>query len=201
MSNQSAGTGASVAIGAWPFGGVPTGSGFVVGSLGTTATGRAAWWSVASTTLFPRIGEVLFKTRQTLRQLSDAVTTFTMDIGMADTPSGVIANGMYFRYTHSVNGGRWQAVCRGASVETAVDTGVTAVINTLATFEIRGNAAGTEYTFYINGTLVATINTNLPANTQGLGWGIRAIRTVGTAATAAWFADYLLLEAAFPSRT
>lgn len=202
MSNQSAGTGASVAIAAWPFGGDPPASGFANGALGTTATGRAAWMSVSAIALHPRVGELLFKTRQTLRTLSNAVTAnYTIEIAMMDTPSGVIANGIFFRYNHALNGGRWQAICMNASVATTVDTGVTAVISTMATFEVRGNAAGTEYTFYIDGALVATINTNLPAIGTGLGWGIRAIRTVGTAATNCWFADYLLLEQALPGRT
>ena len=202
MSNQSAGTGAAVAIAAWPFGGNPPASGFANGALGTTATGRAGWMSVSAIALHPRTGALLFKTRMSLRTLSDAtVANYTICVGMVDTPSGVIANGIYFRYNHAVNGGRWQAVCRIAGVETMVDTTIAAAISSMQTFEILGNAAGTEYTFYISGALVATITTNLPAIGTGLGWGIRAVRTVGTAATNCWLADYLLLEQTFASRS
>lgn len=201
MSNQSAGTGSAVTITAWPFGGAPPGSGFANGALGTTATGRAAWMSVSAIALHARVGATYFRTRMSLRTLSDAtVANYVIDVGVVDTPSGVIANGFYFRYTHSVNGGRWQAVCRAASVETAIDTGVTAAIATMLTFEIRVSADGNTATFFIGGTLVATITTNLPAVGTGLGWGIRAIRTVGTAATNSWLADYLRLEQTFASR-
>ena len=202
MSNQSAGTGSSVAIAAWPFENNPPASGFVNGALGTTATGRCSWMSVSAIALHPRVGAILFKTCMSLRSLSDAtVANYTIHVGMVDTPSGIIANGIFFRYNHAVNGGRWEAVCRAVNVETVVDTGVSAAIDSMNTFEIRGNAAGTQYTFYISGNLVATITTNLPAIGKGLGWGIRAVRTVGTTAINCWIADYLLLEQAFPSRT
>ena len=202
MSNQSAGTGASVVITAWPYGGNPPASGFMTGALGTTATGRAGWMSVSAIALHPRVGQVLFKARGGLRTLSDGtVANYVAEIGLMDTPSGVIANGMFFRYNHAVNGGRWQAICMITSVATTVDTGVSPVTTGVSTFEIRGSADGLTYTFFIDGTLVATITTNLPAIGTGLGFGVRAIRTVGTAATNVFTFDYMLLEQTFASRT
>lgn len=68
-------------------------------------------------------------------------------------------NGAFFRVTGA---GNWFAVCRAASVETAVDTGQ-ALTNTYKRFEVR--SAGTDVvSFTIDDVVVATIQTNIPTN-------------------------------------
>ena len=133
--------------------------------------------------------------------LSDATNTYTAYVGLKEVISGVPANGIFFRYTNAVNGGRWQAVCRASGVETAVDTGVSPGTTGAETLEIRGSSDGLTFTFFINDTLVATITTNLPAINVGFGAGINFLRSVGTAAVNAAAYDYMVLEQDSPSRT
>ena len=85
-----------------------------------------------------------------------------MRFGFLDNTSGESTDGAFFRYTDSVNGGRWQAVTRSNNVETAVDTGVTVGVNTTYVLRVNTNAAGTEVVFRIDGAVVATITTNIP---------------------------------------
>lgn len=200
-SVQQTGTGAASTTQPWQFAGNPTGSGFIRVALGTTATGRSAWFSTILITFYPRIGALFFRIRGRLMNLSDATNTYTAWLGMPDVISAAPTNGIFFRYTHSVNGGRWQAVCRNTGVETAVDTGIAGSTSADQTFEIRGSADGATFTFYIDDALVATITTNLPAVGTTLGFGYNFIRSAGTAAFNAAAFDYLAVSQDYPSRT
>jgi hypothetical protein len=91
-------------------------------------------------------------------QVADANAAFRIGYtnninSIGDPPAGI-----YFRATGL---GNWFAVCRNANTETAVNTGV-AQSTTFKQFKIAVNAAGTSVTFSIDGTVVATITTNIP---------------------------------------
>ena len=147
---------------------------------GTLATGRVG-------VLYAPTGGVVFNGnyctnevtfRAAIEQLSTAAQTFTAYIGFIDNAAnGDMTNAIYFRYTHSVNSGRWQCVVRRTSNESVADTGVTASTN-YATFRILVNAAGTSAGFYINGALVGTLATaNVPVSSS---IGFKIQKTVGT---------------------
>jgi hypothetical protein len=112
-----------------------------------------------------RVGakKIEIKFSLTLGNLSDGTDTYTAYCGIFQN----LINGAFFRYTHSVNGGRWEAVTIEASTETANDTGVTATASTtdFQLLEIDINAAGTSVVFKINGSTVATHTTNIPTST------------------------------------
>lgn len=112
-------------------------------------------------------------------QLSDGANAFTVRVGFINSSSGEPTNGVYFRYTHSVNGGEWQAVCRAAGVETVADTNI--LVTAAWTYlEIEVNAAGTSAAFYLYGNLVATITTNIPIGSNLTGLGLSNIKSAGT---------------------
>lgn len=115
--------------------------------------------------------------------VSDASQGYTTRLGMIlQSVTGTVdpTNGIFFRQNHANNGGRWEAVCRASSTETVVDTGVAASTDKCL-FEIRINAGNNSITFYINGTLVATITTNIPANTTQMRFALGVQRTQGSA--------------------
>jgi hypothetical protein len=115
-----------------------------------------------------------------------------------DSLTAVAVDGAWFRYTHSVNGGRFEAVTRSNSVETVADTGITVAASTTYRLEVRANAAGTSVEFRINGGLVATITANIPtAVGRETGFAVLALRTAGTAALTAAFVDYMVAEQSF----
>lgn len=143
-------------------------------------------------------GEAYFKGRFRQIQLSDGVTAnFAHRAGFMDAAVGGNdpTDGVFFRYTHSVNGGRFQAVARSNGTETAADTGVTVAINTTYALEVSINAAGTSAEFRIDGVLVATIATNLPVGASRImGAGCFVRRSVGATnvgAVITW--DYFLV--------
>jgi hypothetical protein len=106
--------------------------------------------------------------RMALSALSDGTDTYTAYAGFNDVTNGDGTDGAYFRYTHGTNGGRWEAVTRSNSVETAADTGVAADAGTYHIFKIIANAAGTQIDFYIDGVLKNSITTNIPSDAARL---------------------------------
>lgn len=137
----------------------------VIGCLGLiTGTGTTARLSTYGAGVFV-VGNNKIKTgwRCALDVLSAANPTYTCYIGFGDNPgAGDMVHGVYFRYTHSVNGGRWEAVVSDTSVRSAFDTGVAPTANVFQEFEVEVNQAGTEAKFYIDGVLTNTLNSGLP---------------------------------------
>jgi hypothetical protein len=200
LAQVASGTGAGTNVD----GSMPDAEGFgwLRNNLGTTATGRVGQWVGASMRLGN--GYARHRSRHRFLVLSDGVTAaYTFRTGFLDSMTAESTDGAFFRYTHSVNGGRFQAVCRSNGSETGsvVDTGVTAAIDTSYIFEVIVNAAGTEALFYIDGTLVATITTNIPTGSgRETSAGYLVIRSVGTGATTPFWTDYQLLEYYRPDR-
>lgn len=145
---------------------------------GTDTTGRAGVISYVNALRFGG-GRHRLRWDAIVTVLSTGTDTFTTRIGFIDSAAGEPTNGAYFRYTHSVNGGRWEAVTRAAGVETATNTGITTTA-AWAYFEIDVNAAGTSVVFYINGALVATNTTNIPTGGNLTGIGVSHIKSAGT---------------------
>lgn len=137
----------------------------VIGCLGLiTGTGATARLSAYGAGVFV-VGNNRIRTgwRCSLDTLSAANPTYTAYVGFGDNPgAGDMTHGCYFRYTHSVNGGRWEAVVSDTSVRSAVDTGVAPTANVFQELEVEVNQAGTQATYFIDGTLVATISSGLP---------------------------------------
>lgn len=112
---------------------------------------------------------------------SDGTDTFTVRSGYIDATSGECIDGAYFRYTHSVNSGKWECVTRSNSTETAADSGVAGVSATCQTLEIEVNAAATSVVYKINGATVQTIATNIPSGTtRATGVGATITKSAGT---------------------
>ena len=86
----------------------------------------------------------------------------------SDTPA---ANVIAFRWDYATDGTTYKAVCQtDATHQTIVDTGVTVVADAIHLFEIVPQSGGSSIEFYIDGNLVATISTNVPANTTAMTW-------------------------------
>jgi hypothetical protein len=181
---STSGTGASGVIGSNPSAGVTTSNfGWLNLTTGSTNTGRAAlsWPNNAGNTLSFGAGEIFIEGLVSIDTLSDGTETFTVRLGFGDDRDGDGTDGIFFRYTHSVNSGKFECVTRSNSVETAADSGQTVAARTNYRLGILVNAAGTSVGFYINGTLVATNTTNIPTGTSrgsNLMWQIK--KSAGT---------------------
>lgn len=159
-ATSGTGAGASANSGNTDNGGNP---GWGVVSTGTTTTGRAAFMiSGGFSSILLGRGAWVVETIARLPILSDGTETFTLLLGLNDTASGAMVDGVAFRYTHAVNGGRWECVARNNATETVVDSGVSVAATTNYKLRIEINAAGTSAQFFINGASVGTITTNIP---------------------------------------
>jgi len=166
-STTTSGTGASITIGdAIDAGHIGT----AVITSGTTTTGRATLSPVAAGQALLLGGGTM--TYETLVYLPDAVSdgtdTYTTYIGFNDSSSASGLDAVMFRYTHSVNSGKFECVTRSNNTETAVDSGITVATTTWYKLGITVNAAASSVTFSINGSVVATITTNIPSGTGRL---------------------------------
>jgi hypothetical protein len=160
-------------------------------NLGTVATNRVsiASPSVSTPLLFGK-GRLLYSANLKLVTLSNGTNTYTIRQGLISSITGESANGAFFRYTHGTNSGKWQAVTRNNSSETATDTGVTAATSAYTRFDVWCNAAGTSVVFRINGAVVATHTTNIPtAAGREFGYGVMCLRSAGTASLDAYDVD------------
>lgn len=126
-------------------------------------------------------GARTLKTRVRIPTLSNATDRFWVRTGFTDAAGLIDGNdGAYFRYKDDVNSGNWVCVCRANNVETATNTSTPPLANTWQIFEIVVNSLGTSVDFYINGTAVATITTNIPTGTAR-GTNIAPIAIIRTA--------------------
>jgi hypothetical protein len=149
-------------------------------ATGTTSSGVAA---INTTQTFLNITsfKLIHQYRDVaVSDLSDGTNTYTAIVGHGHP--NATSTGAYFRYTHSVNGGRWQAVTTNGGVETATDTGISPLV-------VSGGVgqrmtivlvAGTNAKFYIDGVLVATNTTNLPNSGYSFPIGMGIKKTAGT---------------------
>lgn len=122
--------------------------------------------------------QVNWGVRHNVSHLSDGTDTFTVYNGFMDTVLGAPTNGLFFRYTHGTNSGKWQFCSAAGSGIVAADTGVAPAAGVYQVFEIVVNTAGTSATFYIDGVLVGTISTGIP--TAGVFPGITMLKSAGT---------------------
>jgi hypothetical protein len=98
-----------------------------------------------------------------INTLSTGVNTYTLNIGMSDTP-GLAAdqgNGTYFKYSNAVNSGNWEIVTASSSVLTTTTT-ATAVTLGWHNAQITINAAASSVNFTMDGVSLGNIATNIP---------------------------------------
>lgn len=104
--------------------------------------------------------------------------------GPASSGSFSTAAGAWLRYDSSVDGTAvWRAVTADGSNATVTTTTAAVAAGTVYELTIEGDAAGAAWRFWVNGTLVATHTTTLPAASAALGYLVR-LRTLAAAARA-----------------
>jgi len=170
-------------------------------TMGTTTTGRASITGFSAGqphTLLLGLGRCRMQAKAAINILSNGTETFTTRIGLIDSVSAEPTDGCYFRYTHSVNTGKWEAVTRSNGTETATDTGITVVADAWKRFEVDVNAAGTSVVFKIDGSTVATNTTNIPTGAgRYASYGVSAIKSAGTTSMSGLYIDFMEVDYQF----
>jgi hypothetical protein len=150
-------------------------------TTGSTATGVSMFRHANNNAFQNGTTTKVFKARVRITQLSTALQTFTFRTGFSNTVANADGSqSVTIRYTHSENSGNWTCCSRQNNVETTANSAIPVVANQWYELEVRVNT--TNATFYIDGTLVATITTNLPTSggAQYFGYVIQTSKSVGT---------------------
>jgi hypothetical protein len=157
-------------------------------NTGTTTTGTARIQSYENS-IITGGGQIFYEALVRLSALSDGTDTYTAYIGFSSNTSGGDAtNGIYFRYTNGTNSGNWQGVCRSASSESVTNTSSAVTASAWMKVGFTVNAANTLVTFYVNGSSVGTVNSNIPTTFTGLNMYIT--KSAGTTSRT-MYVDYL----------
>lgn len=168
--------------------------GIVQIETGTTTTGRGAFQSNLSTIRLGG-GAAVFEGLARIPTLPDGTESFAFRIGFGDSVSADMTDGVYFELTQADSD--WQCKTANNSTRTTYDTGQAAAANTWTRLRIEVNADGTEANFYIDGTLRATISTNIPTGaSRQLGVMSGVIKSAGTTERTAQI-DYVYAQIEF----
>lgn len=177
LVSATSGTGAATNAGT----GEQSAPGVVIHTTGTTATGRSGLLSGVSAFRFGA-GKTIYETRVRLSNLSDGTDTFTVRLGYLDSVSAESTDGIFFRYTHSVNGGFWQGVCRNNNTESVANFSVAPVTTGWQKLALTVYADGSRVDFTI-GTTTLSVTTNIPtAAGRETGIGHFILKSLGTTA-------------------
>lgn len=175
---NTAGTGATVGAGA----GTSSRPGIASLQTGTTATGFAGMLAGTNTMTLGGGNTWYFEISGGVgAALSDATNAYTYQAGFIDNNAADSTDGCYIRYTHSVNSGKWQGVCRNNSTESTCDSTITVAVDTYYKLGVIVNAAGTSADFLVDGVSRCQITTNIPTATgREHGFGVFMYKTAGT---------------------
>ena len=155
--------------------------GVVAHSTGTTATGGIFRHRGVNTFRLGG-GEIHLETRVRFPILSDATQEYAYFFGFGNGNAAIPSNGVFFGYNRAVDGNFWSinAVNNSVATKTVLATAVTNF--TWFKLKIIINAAATSVDFYLNGSSVGTITTNIPTGSgRECGPGVSIKKSVGTA--------------------
>lgn len=159
----------------------------VVLNSGTTSTGRAGY----RTSNVIRFAGTSFSAlaarfRLAIPQASDETNDFLVVAGLGATQGGTATdNGIFWRYRHSINNGNLQAFSGNGTNLTTLESNISPVGSNYIDVAFYVNRAGTEITFFNEGTSLGVITTNIP--TAALGVDFRIQKIAGTTARNAHF--------------
>lgn len=178
--------------------------GVVRAQTGTTLTGFAGY-SYGNLSLFRGTGAITLETYTTIETLSTLAERFYMYFGYFGTGSSVSPNnGIFFLYDEggllgfgaSTPSPNWKCVTINSFTRTFTITSIPVVAGQWYKLRININAASNSVEFYIDGTLVATHTTNIPALATAMTIGSYIIKTIGTTARGMQ-TDYFMYEEIF----
>jgi hypothetical protein len=116
--------------------------------------------------------------------LSTAAEQYTLRFGFGQSASGDEVDGAYFEYT-DVGGGtptpNWYKCTANAATRTKTVTTVAVVAGAWTRLKVVVNAAGTSVEYFINGTSVGVLTTNIPT-TRVTGNVFSTVKAAGTTA-------------------
>lgn len=168
--------------------------GMVQLAKGTDTTGRAGIFLSSNAVFFSTSGFTVYETVIYLPNLADGTDSYTLRVGFGDSVIADQTNGIYFQYSQA--NANWLIKTSDGGVQTSTITATPVVANFMR-LRIEVNAATPLVTYYVNGTSVGTIATNLP-NAAGMSCAplYSIIGSAGTAARSV-SVDYFMYSQVF----
>lgn len=115
-------------------------------------------------------GAMVLKMAVNIPLISDGVQNFTWRCGFCDQKNADCQGGLYFEHNIATDATHWIIKsANGSGTRTTTVTTATITNGNWDRLEIDVNAAGTSVDFFINGSNVGTITTNLPTTATGMG--------------------------------
>lgn len=172
-------------------------------SAGTTNSGYTGLFAGAGLKLAG--GAWVYEAAVRVPTLSTSGERFVLKFGLTNSFTGLDElDAVTFIYDEggvtagSSASANWQLCTSNANTRTYTDSGVVVPANTWTKLRLEINAGGTSVTFYIDGSSVGTVATNLPASTRNLNIAAFIMKNVGTTARTVDI-DYIFAELIFNS--
>jgi len=171
--------------------GVANHQGVIEYTLGTSTTGSASYRQTTVNNLLGNSWYWRFDCIYKVVALSDGTNTYTLRIGFIDSGSAESTDGVFLRYTDSVNSGNWVCVTRSNSTESTSNSSSAVQTSNYQRATIIVNPAGNLARFYINGTQIGSdITSNIPTGSgRQCGPGFMFLKSAGTTDNAAFDLD------------
>ena len=131
-----------------------------------------------------------------LSALSDGTNTYQFHFGWQNSISAINPTiALLFQYSSTLNSGNWVCYANNLGATTTVNTSTAAAAGSWVKLKIVYTYSDTTARFYVNGTLVGTISTNITSNTS---WQIGQQIVKSAGGTAAYFLiDYFKFRAVY----
>lgn len=132
------------------------------------------------------VGTVIMEMGVRCNTLSASLNDYVLNLGFVSDAT-IDGKGVYFQYDRATSGNVWRIIAKNSSQSTTV-TASTVAVSTEYRLRIEVTASNSA-TFYVNGTSIGTITSNIPSL---LGLGAMLKRSTSSASAAAyWDVDYI----------
>jgi hypothetical protein len=134
---------------------------------GSTATGKSAvhMGDLTNANNFVVGGGETIQTSIKVPTLSDGTNSYIARFGLCDVAAADCANGIYFEYDSGTSA-NWRIATAQGSTRTKTTSSSAVVAATWIRLKIVLNSNATLATYYVNGTSIGTISTNIPTGTS-----------------------------------
>lgn len=148
----------------------------------TTSATTARGINRGGNSVLPGQGLFVMEWRVRMPTISTALEKFVVRIGFHDaTSSTVPVDGVWFEVDEGVNSGQWQLKASSNSTATTTNSVSAPAANTWYKLRVDINAAGTSAEFFIDGSSVGTVASNIPTGTgRGTSPAVFIVKSVGT---------------------
>lgn len=135
-------------------------------------------------------GEIVLEHIFRITTLSTGTNRYVYRVGLGDTRAADQQNGVYIEYTDNVSAGAWNLKTANGGARTSTNSSVPADTD-WHTLKIIINEVGSQATYYLDGVLMGTVNTNMP--TGPVTPFVNVINTAGAVSAGVFLHDAVFL--------